>query len=295
MISFHSFCDKLHLCEHVFKSHLHSNWLKVIALISLIFCDHKCVLRLQILFEITVGLYIFWIIKPLMFPQFKYKEKRLFTIHPVLRSPHDQPTFITVGQSMSLAGRITIFCAYFLPTEDVFVSLSRSMTDSWNWEFFLCFEKRLTWLHVNILCKGGAAWCVPWNIHFVRNCDSAKAPFKSWMSTARSVCVSVCFALNVLISNELLKSLFQEWWTLCFLGLSYYKFWPLLSAFQTGHQLQHVWIWCRGMEGHCPSQTLLRTPSSQAAQLFRLALPSQVRDHLKQIRQGHYCFKSNIS
>lgn len=91
-----------------------------------------------------------------------------------------------------------------------------------------------------------------------------------------SVCINL-FVLDVIISNEQLKKLFQERWTLCFSGWSYFKFWRLLCPFLTGLQLQHVRIWCRGMEQYSPSRTLLHTPSRRAAPLYSLDNPSQVR------------------
>lgn len=157
------------------------------------------------------------------------------------------------------------------PTEPVFVSLSRSMTDSRNrGESVSPDPMRI------LYAREGQHGVLPWSINFLCNCDSAKVPFKSRMSTARSVCMNL-FVLDVIISNELLKKLFQERWTLCFSGSSYFKFWRVLCAFHPGLQLQHVWIWCRGMERYSPSRTLLHTPSRPAAPLYSREKPSQVR------------------
>lgn len=65
-------------------------------------------------------------------------------------------------------------------TEDVFVSLSRSMTDSWNrgFFFFSLFENHLTWHHVNTLCRGGAVYRVGMKFTFFMQLWLSKCVFQ---------------------------------------------------------------------------------------------------------------------
>ncbi len=135
----------------------------------------------------------------------------------------------------------------------------------------------------------GQGAVLAWNSHFLCSCDSAKVPFKSRLSTAWSGKVYKLVVLHCTIANELLKKPVSGIMDAVFFGLSYYKFWHLFGPIQAGHQLQFVWIWCPGMEGYSPSQTLLHTPSIQAAQLFRLANPSQVGDNLDTVLEDTFC------
>lgn len=70
-----------------------------------------------------------------------------------------------------------------IPTEAVFVSLSRSMTDSRNRGESVSPD--LMWM---LNAREGQHAVLPWRIRFLCNCDSAKTPFISRMSTA-SICV----------------------------------------------------------------------------------------------------------
>jgi len=181
--------------------------------------------------------------------------------------------YISVAQSMSLARRITHFHAYFFPNRGCLC-------------FFVQINDRLQKLRrIRLTCPrpmwmlstGGAAWRVAVKYQFLMQLWLSKSAFqKSNVHCKICVCMNL-FALDVIISNELLKKLFQERWTLCFSGLSYFKFCRVLSRFQTGLQLQHVRIWSLGMERYSPSRTLLHTPSRPAAPPYSPETPSQVR------------------